>query len=79
MAYRIRQIREQQGISQIELCEKTGLTKATIWRLETEPGAVTTSTTLVKIAEALNVTIDDLFLANEVQSAKPKVSELHDA
>lgn len=66
MAYRIREIREQKGISQAELCEKTGITRATIWRLETEPDAVTTSKTLCKISDVLGVTIDELFLPQKV-------------
>ena len=66
MGYRIKEIRENLGMSQSELSEKSGITRATIWRLETGENEVTTSKTLVKIAEALGVTVADLFLAPEV-------------
>ena len=66
MGYRIREIREELGMTQAELCEKTGLTRATIWKLETGDDEVTTSKTLMKIAEALNVTIGELFFDKEV-------------
>lgn len=66
MGYRIRELRESRGMSQAELCEKTGLTRATIWKLETGDDEVTTSKTLLKIAEALDVNIGDLFLAKTV-------------
>lgn len=66
MGYRIREIRESLGMSQAELCEKTGITRATIWKLETGENEVTTSRTLLKIAEALGVSIGELFLPQEV-------------
>lgn len=62
MGYRIREIRETRGMSQSELAEKTGLTRATIWRLETGEEETTTTKTLLKIAEALGVTVAELFL-----------------
>ena len=66
MGYRIREIREEKGMSQTELSEKTGLTRATIWRLETGKEETTTTKTLLKIAEALNVSVGELFLATTV-------------
>lgn len=66
MGYRIREIRESKGMTQAELCEKTGLSRATIWKLETGENEVTTSSTLVKIATALEVSIGELFLPVEV-------------
>lgn len=67
MGYRIKEIREQKGISQSELSDKSGVTRATIWKLETGEDEVTTSKTLLKIAEALGVTVGDLFLDHEVK------------
>lgn len=66
MGYRIREIRESIGMSQVELCEKSGITRATIWKLETGDNEVTTSKTLLKIADALGVTVGELFLPREV-------------
>ena len=66
VGYRIREIRESKGMSQAELCEKSGITRATIWKLETKADEVTTSSTLLKIADALGVTVGELFLPREV-------------
>lgn len=61
MQYRIREIRESKGISQTELADKAGVTRATIWKLETGEDEVTTTKTLLKIAEALEVDAKELF------------------
>ena len=61
MQYRIREIRESKGISQTELADKAGVTRATIWKLETGEDKVTTTKTLLKIAEALEVDAKELF------------------
>ncbi len=66
MGYRIREIREMKGMSQSELAEKTGITRATIWRLETGAEETTTTKTLLKIAEALGVSVGELFLPQTV-------------
>ena len=66
MGYRIREIRESIGMTQTELSEKSGVTRATIWKLETGDDEVTTSKTLVKIADALGVTVGELFLPQQV-------------
>lgn len=66
MGYRIREIREARGMSQLELSEKTGLARATIWRLETGEEETTTTKTLLKIADALGVTVGALFLPPSV-------------
>ena len=66
MGYRIREIREAQGLSQSELAEKSGIARATIWRLETGENEETTTKTLLKIADALGVTVSELFFAQTV-------------
>lgn len=66
MGYRIREIRESKGISQTELSEKSGVARATIWKLETDENAVTMTTTLQKIANALGVSVDEIFLPRGV-------------
>ena len=67
MKYRIREIREQACLTQEELAAKSGVSRATIWALECGENKVTTTKTLLNIATALGVQMDDLFLA---QSAK---------
>lgn len=66
MGYRIKQIRESKGMTQTELAEKAGVARATIWKLETDEAAVTMTSTLQKIASALDVTLEDIFLAPSV-------------
>ena len=57
--YKIRQIREQLGLSKYEICKRTGITFHKI--LKIEAGADTRVSTLAKIAKALNVEVKELF------------------
>lgn len=66
MKYRIKELREAAGVTQTELAERTGITRTTIWRLEAGESVVTTTQTLVKIADALNVNVSDLFFDDDV-------------
>lgn len=61
MGYRIKEVREEHGMSQTQLAEISGVSRATIWALETGKEKVTTTKTLNKLANALNVTVDELF------------------
>ena len=61
LGYNIKLARERAGMSQVELSKKSGVSRVTIWALETVPDYVTTTKTLYKIAEALNTTVDALF------------------
>lgn len=64
--YRIQEIRESKGMSKTELSKRSGVTRATIWNLETHEDAVTTSTTLEAIANALGVKPGDLIFSEKV-------------
>ena len=61
MGYRIKQLREERNMTQTELAQKSGVCRATIWALESGVSKVTTTKTLGKIAEALDVKFDNLF------------------
>lgn len=67
MGYKIREIREERGMSQEALAEKAGISRTVIWNLETNPEAVTTTKTLKSIADALETTVDKIFFADGVQ------------
>lgn len=67
MRYRVREIREAKGMPQYLLSQKSGVSRATIWAIEKKDDHVTTTSTLVKIADALGVDIDDLFLARDAK------------
>lgn len=60
MRYKIRERREQLGITQAELAEKSGVSRAIISRLESDQEFETTTTTLKKLAEALGTTVSRL-------------------
>ena len=55
----IREIREKEGLTQKELAQRTGLAELTIWRYEANE-RVPSVTNAIKLAKALNCTVDDL-------------------
>lgn len=63
MGYRIKEVREKRGLTQVQLSEQSGISRATISGLESGSEKVTTTKTLNKLAEALGVTVDELFIA----------------
>ena len=65
MKYRIREIREEKGITQEELSRKSGVSRATLWALECGENKITTTKTLLNIADALGVEMTALFCAEE--------------
>ena len=62
MAYKIKEIREKKRMSQAELAEISGVSRATIIRIESADDVVINTKTLEKLASALNVSIRTLFL-----------------
>ena len=62
MEYKIKEIREKKRMSQAELAEISGVSRATIIRIESTDNVVINTNTLEKIASALNVSVRTLFL-----------------
>lgn len=62
MGENIKRIRENKGLTRAELAQKSNITRATIWRIETHPGYVTTTETLLKLAKALDVDASEFFV-----------------
>ena len=62
MAYRIRELRVQAGMTQEDLARKSGISRPVISKLETTDGDKVTVKTLVAIADALKVEPSFLFL-----------------
>ncbi len=61
--YNLKAIRREKKMSQEELSAKSGVSRAIIWRLESEKTEfVTTTTTLRALASALGVTVSEIFL-----------------
>ena len=61
MGYKIKEARVAKGLSQEELAEKSGICRATISALENGPERYVMSNTLVRLAKALDTTIDKIF------------------
>lgn len=58
----IKRIRERKNMTQQELADKAGVSRAIISALETRPEVVTTTATLQKLSDALEMKVSDLFL-----------------
>lgn len=56
---KVRQLRKSHGWTQQELADKAGITKQTVWNLESARSAPGTGT-LMKLADALGVDLGDL-------------------
>jgi len=67
MSYKIKQLREAANMTQEELAKISGVSRVTISALENETAKTTTTKTLIKIAQALNTTVDNIFFADSVQ------------
>ena len=61
MKNRLKEERENQGISQEELSKKSTVSRTIISELETGKTDVVTNITLEKLAEALNKKVTDIF------------------
>ena len=63
MPFKVKEFREQQNMTQKELCERANISRQTLIDLESGREVVTTTATLKKIAEALSCKVSDIFLA----------------
>jgi transcriptional regulator with XRE-family HTH domain len=61
MGSKIRKVRAEKGMTQAQLSRKSGVSRTTISGLETGKITVTTTATLIKIADALETTVDAIF------------------
>ena len=66
MGYRIRELREAMKMTQEELADKSGVSRGTISALENGYMRNTTSKTLLKLAQALNTSVDRIFFTETV-------------
>nr|DAD80011.1 MAG TPA: putative transcriptional regulator [Siphoviridae sp. cti6f5]DAK19913.1 MAG TPA: putative transcriptional regulator [Caudoviricetes sp.]DAK49950.1 MAG TPA: putative transcriptional regulator [Caudoviricetes sp.] len=60
--YKIKEYRERKNLSQTELARISGVSRSIIVGLETGTYTTTTTDTLLKIAKALDVKVQDIFL-----------------
>lgn len=66
VAYKIKEFRKKAGLTQVELATQAGVSRTVISGLESGTTTVTSTATLLKLAKALNVTIDELFFKEVV-------------
>ena len=66
MGYRLKEIREEKGITQEQLEEKSGVSRQTISAIENNENYQAKVGTLVALANALETTVDNLFFAKAV-------------
>lgn len=59
---RLKAFREERGMSQEELSEKTGLSRTTISKIENNEEAVVSTKTIAKLAEVFDVAPSEIFL-----------------
>lgn len=70
MRFRIRELREKQNMSQEKLSKLSDVSRSIISGLETNKFSETSTTTLMKLANALGVRVKDLFFEPEVQNSE---------
>jgi transcriptional regulator with XRE-family HTH domain len=66
MGYRLKEIREEKGLTQEELERKSGVSRQTISAIENNSEYQAKSGTLLALANALETTVDKIFFANAV-------------
>lgn len=66
MGYRIKDVREAQKMTQEELAEKSGVSRGTISALENGSERATSTQTLLRIAKALNTSVECIFFTEDV-------------
>ena len=66
MGYRLKEIREEKGITQEELEKLSGVSRQTISTIENNDEYQAKVGTLMALARAMNITVDNLFFAKAV-------------
>ena len=66
MGYKIKEKRKEKNMTQEELAAKSGVSRVTISGLENGTVRATSSKTLVKLARALDTTVDQIFFQEDV-------------
>ena len=67
MTYKVKEVRESKGMTQTELAEKSGISRGTICALEGGQKMSVNTNTLIRIADALGVSMDALYCAPKAQ------------
>lgn len=63
MGYRVKEVREQKMMTQEELSVRSGVSRTTIIAIESGEAKNVMASTLLKLAEAMGVTVQDIFFS----------------
>ena len=66
MGYKVKQARELARMTQEELAKQSGIGREIISAIENDPERETTTRTLVKLADALGTTVEEIFFQDGV-------------
>ena len=66
MGYRVKEIREEMGLTQEKLEEISGVSRQTISAIENNPEYQAKTGTLLALSKAMGITVDKLFFAEAV-------------
>lgn len=70
LKFKIKELRQSQGLSQDELSKKSNVSRTVISGLESGSTTVTSTITLSKLANALDVSVRDIFFEDDVQHVR---------
>lgn len=66
MGFKLREVREEKGMSQEELEKASGISRQTISSIENGKSTSVMSGTLIALARALDTTVDEIFFDDGV-------------
>ena len=66
MGFKIKEVRNKIGMTQAELAKAADVSRGTIAGLESGALTTTSTKTLVKLAKALNCSVENIFFSTEV-------------
>lgn len=66
MGNKVKEYREKKNMTQLDLSQKSGVSRVTISQIESGIERNTSSRTLLKIAKALDTTVENIFFTDSV-------------
>ena len=66
MANKLKKVRFEHMLSMSELARRSGISRATIWEIETKPDKIVTSKTMDALAKALDTPVNAIFFTESV-------------
>lgn len=68
MQNRVAELRQKAGYSQTELAKLAGVSRTTVWKMETDQPVSFTARTFVAVAHALGMSVPQVFFEEKVES-----------